>query len=477
MKQLYIILAALMLLCLAPMPYGYYMLVRFVAMVVFGVMAYQYYLRQKTVATVVFVVLALLFQPIYKIALGRVTWNVIDVLVAVLLIALFVLEKRLEKKAIVRYQPLPPQEQPMLEDNEIVFKLGGKLASKELVYVASEEDAAMTELFETRPEVLEGWGQMIGFHIVYLPLLMKRLKDKRVLQYRAPYLSDAELADIAVGRSAIGRLQGKNDFLLQYLENPVDRKRLKQGFIRTEDIHRGSDGKDKAINRFYPLSSTSGESLVDQLHRIGKQISVEKGRYDRYLESHTADDWGDADNNELPSESGFSPQGDGESTDDLMEEVRERIAKLRQRGIAEYLLEQLIHPDNRLSRLVVTKDWRIVLPDYNDMEIKMEPLVKAVYLLFLRHPEGIVFKQLPDYREELTRIYNQLKPSGLTDRAMQNIEDVTNPMLNSINEKCARIRAAFVGQFDDYMAKSYYVDGARGEAKRIALPREMVVWE
>ena len=42
MKQVYLILAALMLLCLAPMPYGYYMLVRFVAMVVFGVMAYQY---------------------------------------------------------------------------------------------------------------------------------------------------------------------------------------------------------------------------------------------------------------------------------------------------------------------------------------------------------------------------------------------------------------------------------------------------
>ncbi|MBR1502897.1 MAG: hypothetical protein IJ618_03320 [Prevotella sp.] len=119
----------------------------------------------------------------------------------------------------------------------------------------------------------------------------------------------------------------------------------------------------------------------------------------------------------------------------------------------------------------------LALPDYNDMEIKMEPLVKAVYLLFLRHPEGIAFKQLPDYREELTEIYVKLKPAGLTERAMQSIEDVTNPMLNSINEKCARIRGAFVGQFDEYMAKSYYVDGARSEAKRIALDRSLVVWE
>ena len=445
------------------------MLVRFVAMVVFGLMAYQYYTRQKPIASVIFGVLALLFQPIYKIALGRVTWNVIDVLVAALLIGLFVLERRLMKKTTISYQQLQPQEQVSLEDNEIEFKLNGKLSPKELVYVASEEDKALTELFETHPEVLEGWGQMIGFQIVYLPLLMKKLKDKRVLQYRAPYLNDADLSDIAVG----------NDFMLQYLENPSDREKIKHGFIRTENIHRGSDGKDKATNRFYPLSSTSGEPLADQLHRIGKQISIEKGKYDRYLENKSmeADVWGDVSSNEPPSDLGLDFQGEEESTDNLMEEVRERIAKLRQRGIAEYILEQLIHPDNRLSRMVITKDMRILLPDYNNMEIKMEPLVKAVYLLFLKHPEGIAFKQLPDYREELTMIYNQLKPAGLTDRAIQSIEDVTNPMLNSINEKCARIRASFLCQFDDYMAKSYYIDGQRGEGKKIALPRNLITWE
>ena len=469
MKQVYLILAAMMLICLAPMPYGYFQLVRFVAMVVLGVMAYQYYMRHKTVATVIFVVLAVLFQPIYKIALGRVTWNVIDVAVAALLVGLFVLEKRLEKKTTVSYQQLPPEDQTILEDNEIEFKLGGKLAPKELVYIASEEDKALTELFEKRPEVLEGWGQMIGFHIVYLPLLMKRLKDRRVLQYRAPYLSDAELDGVAVG----------NDFLLQYMENPLDRQKIKQGFIRTENIHRGNDGKDKATNRFYPLSSTSGEPLADQLYRIGKQISVEKARYDRYLESKTQkyDNWVDDNANVPPSELCFSSQGEEESIDDLLEEVRERIAKLRQRGIAEYLLEQLIHPDNRLSRMVITKDYRIFLPDYNNMEINMEPLTKAVYFIFLNHPEGIIFKCLPDYREELAKIYAKLRPMGLSDKALQSIEDVTNPLLNSINEKCARIRGAFVGQFDNHIAKHYYIDGKRGEAKKIALPRDLVVWE
>ena len=118
-----------------------------------------------------------------------------------------------------------------------------------------------------------------------------------------------------------------------------------------------------------------------------------------------------------------------------------------------------------------------MLPDYHNMEIKMEPINKAVYLLFLRHPEGIIFKHLPDHRKELAEIYQKIKPFGLNERAIKSIEDVTNPLLNSINEKCARIRGAFVGQFDDYMARQYYIDGLRGEAKKISLPRNLVVWE
>ena len=284
-KQVYLILAVLMLLCLAPMPYGYYMLVRFVAMVAFGLLSYQYYTRHKSIATIVFGVLSLLFQPIYKIALGRVTWNVIDVFVAVLLIALYVMEKRLEKKTTVGYQQLPPQDQIKLEDNQIEFALNGRLSPKELVYVASEEDKALTELLE--------------------------------------------LSEISIG----------NDFLLQYLENPSDKEKIKQGFIRTEDIHRGNDGKDKAINRFYPLSSKSGEPMADQLHRIGKQISLEKGQHDRCLEAQTQsfDDWGDA---ESPSanfaDDSFSAEEQEETINKLMEEIRERINKLRQRGVAEY---------------------------------------------------------------------------------------------------------------------------------------------
>ena len=131
----------------------------------------------------------------------------------------------------------------------------------------------------------------------------------------------------------------------------------------------------------------------------------------------------------------------------------------------------------KLSKLTITKDYAIILFDYDNKEVKMEPLVKAVYLLFLKHPEGIAFKQLPDYRQELIDIYNDLRPLGLNKRSLQSIEDVTNPLLNSINEKCSRIRATFYAEVDASLADQYCIVGKSGEAKKIILPRDWVIYE
>lgn len=161
----------------------------------------------------------------------------------------------------------------------------------------------------------------------------------------------------------------------------------------------------------------------------------------------------------------------------LLEDMDVRVQKLRAKGMNEWTFRGLFKAKAQLSRLVITKEYRILLPDYNDIEVKMEPLVKAVYFLFLRHPEGIAFKELTDYRKELLDIYKALKPMGLSKRTIQSIEDVTNPLLNSINEKCARIRSAFVKEFDEGLAKNYFVTGERGGAKKVTLPRDLIIWE
>ena len=160
----------------------------------------------------------------------------------------------------------------------------------------------------------------------------------------------------------------------------------------------------------------------------------------------------------------------------LLTEFQRIAVELRKRGVWEMVVNRMFHPTHQLSRVLIRNN-RIFLPDYNNLEIKMTPMAKSVYFLFLRHPEGIVFKDLPDYRNELRDIYNSLSCFDDKNRMEKSIEDVTNPMKNSINENASRIRKAFVEQFDDSLAQNYYITGGRGEAKKITLPRQLVTWE
>lgn len=97
MKHLKLILALLFLLCLAPMPYGFYSLVRFVAMIAFAIYAYIYHEKKNNKLAVAFLSLAILFQPLLPIYLGRTLWNIVDVLVAIFLIILYIKENNNKK--------------------------------------------------------------------------------------------------------------------------------------------------------------------------------------------------------------------------------------------------------------------------------------------------------------------------------------------------------------------------------------------
>jgi hypothetical protein len=88
-------LAVLFFLCLLDMPYGYYQFVRFLALIGFSILAYKGYEKQENTMTVVYVGLAILFQPLFKISLGRELWNIVDVLVGIGLIGtIFMKTKR-----------------------------------------------------------------------------------------------------------------------------------------------------------------------------------------------------------------------------------------------------------------------------------------------------------------------------------------------------------------------------------------------
>ena len=139
------------------------------------------------------------------------------------------------------------------------------------------------------------------------------------------------------------------------------------------------------------------------------------------------------------------------------------------------LLYQTIHSIKEgPSKLVIDDRYRIFLPDYNNIEIELTPLPKTLYIFLLNHPEGVLFKELVDYREELTEIYCRIGNRLDMEQINKSIIDLTDSRSNSVNEKCSRIKEAFLSKMDDSIARHYYVTGNRGENKLISLDRSLL---
>ena len=153
------------------------------------------------------------------------------------------------------------------------------------------------------------------------------------------------------------------------------------------------------------------------------------------------------------------------SPEEVAEQVRILARQLQAAGRKDLLLKAIGAPmleelrieaaRAKLSRLLITKDYRFILTDYQK-EVEMQPVHKAVYLLFLAHPEGIEFKRLADYREELTRYYMATAKMMDKEKIIEGVDHLVNPLDNAIHEKCSRIKKVFLDMMDEYTA-SYYI--------------------
>lgn len=187
---------------------------------------------------------------------------------------------------------------------------------------------------------------------------------------------------------------------------------------------------------------------------------------------------------------------DSLTSEQKAQEVRRLVGELQAEGRYDLLLKAVGVPlleelrieaaKGRLSRLVITEDYRFILTDYNNKEVELQPVHKAVYLLFLAHPEGIEFKRLAGYRAELTRYYMATAKLMDKEKILEGVDHLVNPLDNAINEKCSRIKKVFLELMDEYTA-SYYIVSSHTQKhvagsnriwyerlKVITLPRELV---
>ena len=185
-----------------------------------------------------------------------------------------------------------------------------------------------------------------------------------------------------------------------------------------------------------------------------------------------------------------------EDMKDIAENVKKEIEQLKEGGYFELLLHTLgdetinelrnVKLNPSLSKIEITDDYRIMLSDYGK-EVKMTPLQKTLYIFYLRHPEGVAFKILSAYYDELLAIYKVLSNREDLQKQQHSIRRLVDATDNAINEKCSRIKEAFLKVVDDFIAQNYYLclkrENYKNEGitytnllKRITLSRELVVY-
>lgn len=297
-----------------------------------------------------------------------------------------------------------------------------------------------------------------GLEFCFLPRISQTLSIPELYAYFHPDDSNTQAFKYLPKVNA--------DNLARYFANEEDLWNIPLGVIKYSGQRFGND----YIFNFFPFVEHGDQY---QLMDIDEQTLYRMMK--RFLDFHSAPSFFLLHSDDT-SGLGTTVNTEPEDVGNMLTQAQVLVTRLRDQGVNDLIIEEIFHPTRQPSRLHIHHS-HIYLTDYQNMEIRMSPLPRAVYLLYLRHPEGIRFCDLPDYRDELFDIYADFSGRESIEGIRASIDDLTNPLSNSINEKCSRIRLAFISKIEERLARNYYITGERGTAKCITLPRNLVTWE
>ena len=127
--------------------------------------------------------------------------------------------------------------------------------------------------------------------------------------------------------------------------------------------------------------------------------------------------------------------------------------------------------------LVKGRAQKIVLPEMGMLQINLSPTERAIYLLFLNHPEGIRLAEMGDYKAELRGILNKVSPSDSRETIESQLEKLCEYNSNSLSERMSRIKRKFDDKLGTAMAEHYYIKGPNGGLKKIDLDRDLLKFQ
>ena len=159
-----------------------------------------------------------------------------------------------------------------------------------------------------------------------------------------------------------------------------------------------------------------------------------------------------------------------------MPEIHHALAIMESLRV-KMLYAQNFRQNSPASRLTIRRGGRLFLTDYENIEVKFPALEKALYLLYLKYPEGLYFTDLAQHRSELYEIYSNISTRGMMNDMRRRVDEMIDITRDQLSIKLSRIKRAFTDAIGQTLADHYIIQGDTAERKRIKLDRRLVVGE
>lgn len=348
----------------------------------------------------------------------------------------------------------------------------------QVIYIGNNNDENARLFVETRYSKLKRIFEKKHFTIVYFPKLQEEFKIEskvlsEVINYMAPSFGNVDIENYSEYLSALD-----TESFYSFISNSLDLPLMETPGLLVNLTTNG--GHDKGKFEFIPLGGDDIEAKIFSIDKILSHLNEEPViYYSKIRLDYDAEREFDSDGEKLSSELKqkidlLYANGKHKALAELALQILVNLNKLNPELAQSIKASQLPQKRIELSKLTIDENYRVFLDDYGNMEIKMTPLPKTVFLFFLKHPEGIMLHDLVDHKRELLSIYNRITNSSEPKEIEKRINELVDMSNNSINEKCSRIKEAFVSKIDDSIAKHYYITGKRNEPKRIMLEASMI---
>jgi hypothetical protein len=188
----------------------------------------------------------------------------------------------------------------------------------------------------------------------------------------------------------------------------------------------------------------------------------------------------------------FTPRLEDEERKELerIERGRKRALERIKQDIINYIAQYHDDPKDLMAELLrgkvivgspghllVNGDMKIVLPEYDEMEIEMPASCRTLYILFMKQrlqgDGGIVLKDIDKHRDELINIYSMVKPGANRKRVAHTVDNLCNPLSESLNQTISKVNRRIKDVITDKeLVKKYIITGKKGEPYSIGLAPE-----